>query len=232
MAFKKDITAILFDLDDTLFNSSLMSLTARRNGVRAMIEAGLDVKEEEAFTRLLAIVKKFGSNYGKHFNRLLEELGVATNPKLIAAAIVAYHSTKQALLRPHPGVITTLLTLMKKVKIGIVSDGVKIKQWEKLTYLGLQHFFDVVVVNEKKDEWKPAAKGYQKAMKKLGLHDYSQVIFVGNNVETDILGANKLGMTTILFDPLEKYDRTNLQKELQPDFIIKNFREILTLFNF
>ncbi|RLI70436.1 MAG: haloacid dehalogenase [Candidatus Gerdarchaeota archaeon] len=225
----KEISAVLFDLDDTLFNSSLMSLRARRNSIRAMIEAGLEIEEEEGLQKLLAIVEKYGSNYGQHFNRLLDELGVKDQPKLIAAAIVAYHSTKQALLRPYPGVITTLLTLMKKVKIGIVSDGVKIKQWEKLTYLGLQHFFDVVIVNEKKNEWKPAKDGYEKALKQLRITEPERVIYVGNKIETDILGANNLGIISVLFDPQKKYSTIEKKDNRKPDFVVHHFKAILKL---
>jgi putative hydrolase of the HAD superfamily len=219
--------AVLFDLDDTLFNSTLMSQTARRNAIRAIREAGVELDEENAFQLLMQIVKTYGSNYGEHFNRLIEELGYEIHPKIIAAAIVAYHSTKYALLRPFPGVVLTLLTLMKTdIKIGIISDGIKIKQWEKLTFLGIQHFFDVVIINDHPNQWKPVSYSYQLAMDKLKLTQPERIIYVGNKIETDIIGANQMGFVSILFDPEKRIDIQKLKKEEKPNFHIQRMLEI------
>ena len=40
------LKAVLFDIDDTLFSTTHFARTARRNAVRAMVAAGLDVTEE------------------------------------------------------------------------------------------------------------------------------------------------------------------------------------------
>lgn len=226
---EKSFEAIFFDLDDTLFSSTLMSSTARRNAIRAIREAGVELDEESTYELLLRIVKKYGSNYNEHFNRLLEELGFESHPKLIAAAIVAYHNTKLSLLRPFPGVILTLLTLVKEVKIGLISDGIKIKQWEKLTYLGIQHFFDVVVINDTPKTWKPARYGYKEALEKLKIENPENTIYVGNKIETDIIGANRMNMFSILMNPNKKPIPKNLTSEEKPDLVITHIQQILDL---
>ncbi|NHJ48263.1 MAG: TIGR02253 family HAD-type hydrolase [Asgard group archaeon] len=230
MAKEIKFDAVLFDLDDTLFNSTLMSQTARRNAIRAIREAGVELNEEDAFQSLMDIVKEYGSNYGEHFNRLIEKLGYEIHPKLIAAAIVAYHSTKYALLRPFPGVILTLLTLMKsEIKIGIISDGIKIKQWEKLTFLGIQHFFDIVIINDLPSQWKPSDYSYKLAMKKLKLKQPEKIIYVGNKIETDIIGANRMGIVSVLFDPESKINSSKLKNEEKPDHHIQRIIEVTEL---
>jgi len=226
LATNHKFDAVLFDLDDTLFNSTLMSTTARKNAIRAIKEAGVDLNEDEAFELLMKIVKEYGSNYNEHFNRLLEELGYEVHPKLIAAAIVAYHNTKLALLRPFPGVVLTLLTLMKSMKVGLVSDGIKIKQWEKLTFLGIQHFFDVVVINDLPSNWKPAETGYKLAMEKLSLEKTERIIFVGNKIDSDIVGSNRLGMVSVLFDHMKTIDLTTLKDDEKPNFVIYRMSEL------
>ncbi len=229
---KKKFEAVFFDLDDTLFNSTLMSQTARRNAIRALKEAGIELDEDTTLGILLGIVDKYGSNYNEHFNRLIEELGYEVHPKLIAAAVVAYHNTKFALLRPFPGVILTLLTLMKSIKIGLISDGIKLKQWEKLTYLGIQHFFDVVIINDLPSQWKPAIFGYKAAMEKLELSDPSRIIYVGNKIETDILGANKMGMVSVLFDPNRYCEVEKLSEKEKPNFVIHKLIEVVEIAGF
>jgi len=221
--------AILFDIDDTLFNSTLMSQTARMNAIRALREAGLEIKRQEVFNHLLKIVKKYGSNYPNHFDRLLEELGFESHPKLIAAAVVAYHKTKTTLLHPFPDVVLTLLTLMKNYRIGIISDGIKEKQWEKLIYLGLQHFFEIVVINEDPKSWKPSDKGFKRAMKKLDLEDPTRIMYIGNKIETDILGANRMKMVSVLFDPERIVNIDQLSNDQKPNYIIKRISKIIDI---
>ena len=222
----KKFDAIFFDIDDTLFDSTLMSQTARRNAIRAIREAGLEIDEDEAFKLLMKIVKKYGSNYNEHFNRLLEELGFEAHPKLIAAAVVAYHSEKHALLRPFPDVVLTLLRTMKSFKLGIISDGRAEKQWEKLIYLGIQHFFDVVIINELRGNWKPDSHGFREAMDKLNLTNPERIIYIGNKIEADIVGANKVGMVSVLFDPKKQIKIDELEGEEKPDHIISRISAI------
>ncbi|MEE9564209.1 MAG: HAD family hydrolase, partial [Candidatus Hydrothermarchaeaceae archaeon] len=131
------IKAIFFDIDNTLYDSTKLTTMARQNSIRAMIDSGLPVKDEDRLYDLLEeIIKKYGSNYGKHYDRLLEELGLGTDPKIIAAGVVAYEHTKEGYLVPFPGVIPTLLTLKERYRLGMISNGLAVKQWEKLIGLG------------------------------------------------------------------------------------------------
>ncbi|MFW9923684.1 MAG: TIGR02253 family HAD-type hydrolase [Candidatus Thorarchaeota archaeon] len=231
MEKEQSYEAVFFDLDDTLYNSTLMSNTARRNAIRAIIEAGLDVDEDLAFNLLMEIVKEYGSNYDEHFNRLIEKLGYQIHPKLIAAAVVAYHRTKISLLRPFPDVILTLLTLRKEMKIGIITDGRKVKQWEKLIYLGVEHFFDAVIINEKKEHHKPSLEGFQKALDVLELKNPEKVIYVGNKTDTDILGANNFGFVSVLYCPKKNFSLENLPEIQKPNHIIHRISEITKILN-
>ena len=43
---------VLFDIDDTLYSTTVFSERARRAAIRAMIERGLLVEEEEGMTEL------------------------------------------------------------------------------------------------------------------------------------------------------------------------------------
>ena len=52
---------VFFDIDDTLFNSKELSLRARINALKAMINAGLPENDlESAYDRLMKIINKFG----------------------------------------------------------------------------------------------------------------------------------------------------------------------------
>ena len=76
------IKAIIFDLDNTLLDFVKMKQFAVKAAITAMIEAGLDVDEENIGKRVSAIVDPFGchDSYGSHMSSLLldglDKLGI------------------------------------------------------------------------------------------------------------------------------------------------------------
>lgn len=48
-------------------------------------------------------------NDRRHFDRLLERLGLKWNPEVIAAGVVAYRATSPVYLTPFPDTVPTLL---------------------------------------------------------------------------------------------------------------------------
>ena len=52
---------------------------------------------------------------------------------------------------------------------------------------------------------KPSKKGFYKAQKLLGLN-LNEIATVGDQVFTDVLGGNRVGMFTILTKPIDKRD--------------------------
>ncbi len=220
------IKAIFFDIDNTLYDSTKLTTMARQNSIRAMIDSGLPVKDEDRLYDMLEeIIKKYGSNYGKHYDRLLEELGLGTNPKIIAAGVVAYEHTKEGYLVPFPGVIPTLLTLKERYRLGMISNGLAVKQWEKLIGLGIHHMFDVVATTEEVGYDKPQKEIFLFATEKLGLSP-EECVMVGDRLDTDVLGGNLAGMRTVYLKR-GKYGADKPEtKEQTPDFEIDDFTEI------
>ena len=71
---------------------------------------------------------------------------------------------------------------------------------------------------------KPAGRSYEKAMADLGATK-EETIFVGDQVFTDIWGANRAGVYSILVQPVLKW------KE-EPQIVLKRFIEALVLIPF
>ncbi len=185
------IKAVLFDVDDTLFPSSQFSLLARQTAIKSMIACGLDADFESAQVQLEKIIRKYGSNYSWHFNRLVEYFNCKNNDYCIASAIWAYHNTKLS-IAPYKNVKITLDTLRERNYIlCVASRGKKIKQWDKLIRLGLDKSFSSVFVAPKKDSY-----FYSNICKRLKLLP-SQVLMIGDNPKTDIIPAKKAGLKTI-----------------------------------
>ncbi|AUB54629.1 haloacid dehalogenase [Methanobacterium subterraneum] len=192
------IKAVFFDIDDTLYDTSGFAKLARKAALQAMIDAGLPLSQQEAYLLLREIIKEKGSNYDKHFNILTKRVMGDENPLLIAVGMITYHNVKFALLRLFPDTMSTLIYLKKKdYQMGVISNGLTIKQWEKLIRLGLYHFFDEVVTSQEAGSEKPDSKIFQLAVERMGCKAEESVM-VGNKFSEDILGATEVGMSAIL----------------------------------
>jgi putative hydrolase of the HAD superfamily len=192
------IKAVFFDIDDTLYDTSGFAELARKAALGTMIDAGLPLSNQEAYLLLREIIKEKGSNYDKHFNVLTKRVFGEEKPLLIALGMITYHNVKFALLRLFPETMSTLIYLKKNnYQLGVISNGLTIKQWEKLIRQGLYHFFDDVVTSQEAGFEKPDSKIFQLALDRMGCQANKSVM-VGNKFTEDILGATNAGMSAIL----------------------------------
>jgi putative hydrolase of the HAD superfamily len=220
------IKCVLFDIDDTLYDTSLQLSMARLNAVKAMVEAGLPANIEIAYRILEEIVKEFGPHYNQHFDRLLERLGLKWNPRVIAAGVTAYRETSSAYLKPYSDTVPTLLKLRESgYQLGIVSEGRAVKQWQKLIQLGIQHLFHRVLISEeiKEDTVKPEM--FELVLKEMGA-SVKKTVFVGNQLDTDILCANKAGVISVRMRKGEHRVEEAKSPEMAPKYEISKVSEI------
>ena len=210
--------AIFFDIDGTLLDTPNFAELARKAAIDVMIENGLPSNKNEAYDLLKEIIAEKGSNYSKHFNVLTKRICGEENHLLIALGMVTYHNVKFALLRPFPKTMKLLVYLKKKgYKLGVISNGITIKQWEKLVRLDIHEFFDAVITSEEVGFEKPDKKIFEEAMSRMGCKGENSVM-VGNKLEIDIIGAIHAGMSAILLDP--EFDISESEK-IQEKFDVK-----------
>lgn len=189
------IKNIFFDIDDTLFPSTEFSFLARKNAINAMISMGLKYPYARLDSRLRAIIRERGSNYGGHFNELCRQLRVRSPGRYIAAAVAAYHDTKTA-IQPFPSVPPTLLRLRQKgYRLYVATNGNPIKQWDKLIRLRIAHHFEDVFVSEEIGSEKGRAF-YRSVLKKTRAKA-GECIMVGDREDADIKPARAAGIRTV-----------------------------------
>ena len=212
------VKAIIFGIDDVLYDASLQSSNARLSAVKAMIEAGLPADVETGYRTLEESVKELGPDNNQHFDKLLEKLGLKWTPEVVAAGVVAYRSTSPVYLRPYPDTVPTLLKLRgEKYKLGAVSEGKSVKQWQKLISLGLQHLFDTVVISQDMKLDHLTESLLKHALDELGVHA-TNAVFVGVNPEKEIDVANRAGLISVRLrrgnSKLEKTGQTKPKYEI------------------
>jgi putative hydrolase of the HAD superfamily len=226
------VRAVFFDLDDTLYSSTELSKKARITAIEHMVSKGLEMEVDEAYVALMRVVTRYGSNYGHHFERFFtDELGLPPDYRMISAAIIAYHHTKFVNMRPYPHTIETIIELRTRgYRLAVISDGLPLKQWEKLVRLGMDDFFDQVLISgdETIGVEKPNPKLFEIAMERTGSTPDSAVM-VGDKLRSDVDGANNAGITSIWFKTPR--DSEGLPEELgiRPDYIVHDIREVLEI---
>ena len=191
------IKAWIFDLDNTLLDFMKMKEYAVKAAIAGMIEAGLDIDNEESYKTIVSIYEKEGWENQQVFNYFLDRTVGEVNNKYLAAAIVAYRRAREANLLLYPNVNHTLVELMKiGIKLAVVSDAPSREAWMRIYYLNLHHHFDIVLTFDDTNARKPSPIPFQMALKEL-ITEPSETLMVGDWPERDVAGANNLGIRTI-----------------------------------
>ncbi|MCM1497752.1 MAG: YqeG family HAD IIIA-type phosphatase [Clostridium sp.] len=68
--------------------------------------------------------------------------------------------------------------------------------------------------------WKPAKRGYLEGMKRLGT-DTDDTLFVGDQIFTDIWGANRAGIFSILLEPINPKEEIQIILKRIPERFVK-----------
>ena len=221
------IKAVFFDIDDTLYDTSGFAKLARKAALNAMIDAGLPLSHDNAYKLLREIIKEKGSNYDQHLNVLTKRVFGEEKPLLIALGMITYHNVKFALLRLFPETMSTLIYLKAEgYHLGVISNGLTIKQYEKLVRLGLHHFFDSVVTSQEANVEKPDETIFKMAMERMGCKAENSVM-IGNSFNDDILGAINAGMSAVFLTPeLKESERAIIENKGLKLEIISDIGEI------
>ena len=70
--------------------------------------------------------------------------------------------------------------------------------------------------------FKPSKKGFLKAMSELKIEP-SETAVIGDQIFTDIRGGNRLGLTTILVEPLDENEPVNVRiKRILEKIVVRN----------
>lgn len=200
------LDVVLFDIDDTLYSTTAFAEKARRSAVEAMVDAGLDLDQMLVRRELREVVAEFRSNYASHFDRLLDRLGRVhigdRNPAVvIAAGVVAYHRTKESDMEVLPDARALLDVLRTAgVRTGVLSDGLQLKQAEKLVRLDVLPYFDPpsIFFSDQLGISKPNPKIFTKACEALGAAP-ERVLYIGDRDTHDVGPACEAGLKTVLY---------------------------------
>lgn len=205
------IKAVLFDLDDTLFDHrgcAREALTQLRRMVRAFEARTLEELErdyhrllEELHLKVIAGEMSLEASRQARFRELLRLAGVEADEAFTAQVARLYHEAYLAAYRPPPGAVALLQALEGRAKVGIVTNNITSEQVRKIQACGLERFIDALVVSDEAGACKPEPAIFELALARLGARA-QEAVMIGDAWATDILGARAAGIRAIWFNRL------------------------------
>jgi len=188
------VDAVLFDLDDTLFEQRVWLDGAwRRVAAAAAANYGIDA---DALFAALRHVAAEGSDRGRIIDRALERVGASS--VRVQPLVDAFRAHRPTALPPYPGIGIALARLRACVPLALVTDGDPGIQRTKLDALGLTEVFTAVVVSDEmgREARKPDPAPFLRALDALAVSPDAAVV-VGDRPDKDVAGAHAAGMRAI-----------------------------------
>ena len=129
-----------------------------------------------------------------------------------------------------PGVVEGAHELMdylkgKGYRMHMTSNGFHEVQYKKLAACGLRDYFDTIILSEDAGVNKPSPAFFEYAFQRSGACRET-TLMIGDNLQTDILGALNAGIDAMLFN---RWHVDVDDSSQMPTFIVDNLKEIMTI---
>jgi putative hydrolase of the HAD superfamily len=230
--------AILFDMDDTLLNSTGKAAECWQTLAERFAPACGGVHPDALCQALVESSRWFWGDPERHRVGRLDMMAART--RVIADALRRYGVDGEDLPREmakdlralrddamalFPEAIEVLRALQaRQIALALVTNGEPSEQRAKIDRFALAHYFATIIVEGEFGIGKPDLQVYRHTLELLGVAP-REAWMVGDNLEWDVLGPQRVGMRGIWLDALGAGLPPGIS--LQPDCIIRSLRELL-----
>lgn len=186
--------AILFDLDGTLFNRDLALMNFAEMQYDNWEELHSKLTREQ-YTELFLRLDKNGYVWKDAvYKTIAKKLELSAQPEdLLKDYQVNFHTS----CTPCEITADVMKTLTAKgLKLGIITNGFTEFQRKTIQTMGIEDFFDVVVISEEAGLRKPDTAIFQLALKIMNIEP-KYAVYVGDHPENDVKAAKDAGLNTI-----------------------------------
>lgn len=205
------IKAIIFDLDDTLADTSG---TVKE---KIVLKALKSINLESEYAKYESLQKQTNTRnaikqIAKQANKSDEEIDKALNVYLNDQDIEG--------IKLFDGAKEVLENLKNKYYLSLVTFGNKERQRKKILELGISSYFDTVHIVQEDNK----TETYYEIRNELGILPQS-IAVVGNKVESDLTPGKNIGFLTILIRGSAKQDTS------KPDYVINTVSDLPLILN-
>lgn len=174
--------------------------------------------DTEEFRKLASVVPTYRKDA---WTKGLQALGI-DDEELGAKLAELFPAIRRTKHYVYDDTYSTLEKLKKDYKLLLLTNGSPDLQNEKLSGVPeLPPYFDHVVISGGFGKGKPDVSIFQHALDLLGVH-HDEAIMVGDKLTTDILGANRTGITSVWINR----DHKQRDEHIIPDYEIQSLSEL------
>ena len=172
------------------------------------------------------------TNQEAHFEialkKLISQFNISLNEDIsLKKLLEIYYLEVYSERKLYPEVISVLNSLKNiGVRMGVVSNTTnpKFMKENEMRTAGLAPFFDFAIYSTDTPYRKPHPSIFQLAIESLKMKP-EEILFVGDNISLDIIGANNVGMKSAWINR----ERKNKSKDGEPDYELHSLIDLLRI---
>jgi putative hydrolase of the HAD superfamily len=174
-------TAVVFDLDDTLYNE----LDYLKSAFKEIARRLSPHKWKQLYVFMFSLHRS-----KKNVFQIISE-----NHQIEIRTLIDWYRSHQPEIHLFNGVFELLTQIKQKGgKLAVISDGRVNSQMAKLKSLGIRQFFDEIVISEALGTEKPDLNNFKIIEKRIKRKSY---YYIADNFKKDFITPNLLGWYTI-----------------------------------
>lgn len=231
-----ELKAVLFDVDDTLFDRNGAQLLALDVIVRELRDLFVGIDRQEMVDAFLesdrvTTLEFYGDALiveGVRVRRarvFLDLLGLDGAPADAIAEL--YVEAYPRVNAPVDGAVALVEALAPRFQLGVISNSLPDVQYQKLETLGIRHLFDCIVLSEEFGVRKPNPAIFWHAVGLLG-RKAEECLYVGDSYVADVVGAKEAGLPVCWFNPAGLHPP---QVGVECDFEARALAQVLEILN-
>lgn len=224
----KIIKAIIFDLDDTLYDCSGTLVLRGRRKVAKNLARLINCSEEEAYRLQMDTEEKYGVRVN-----IYEKIAALyhipnTHAKELLEEFIHIDISD---ITPFSDVTDTLMQLKSQgYKLILVTSGDKQIQKKKIDVLGLHNkYFDNILIADR-NNGQTKKESFLNIMQRYKLKP-EEIVCIGDKIDDELTAGKSLGITTVMFEHGRHYTAylKDKDKHIKPDYSVRNIKDILKL---
>jgi len=189
------IKAVFFDLDGTLYDRDALVLRIVKEQFSTFQKELQGLSETHFVQRILELDDHGYGDKAELYGKVTREWGLQSeiSGRLVDHFWLSYDRNCQL----DDDTLGTLQTLRAhEKKLGVITNGGTMRQRQKLECLGLESFFDAVLISEAEGVSKPDPTIFKMAAERCGVNSRESA-FVGDHPEVDVAGSGVAGFISI-----------------------------------